>query len=209
MKKVLFVAFMVMAFMAIASMAAFACGGDKAEKASAKSASACSASKTTDAKLASSKAACCASKTNATMASSKTVGDKAACASLANADGKTCTVAMCIKQAEAKHAELCGDNAASHHLVAMSIKGMTCGGCESTVRTALMNVEGVTNVIDVCYKAGYAVVCTNKADFKNDVLVKTVAAKGYESEIIPAVAVTTTETTEKSDCAAHKKEGSN
>lgn len=202
MKKVLFVAFMVMAFMALASMAAFAC--DKTDKANAKTASACSASKTTDAK----------------MASSKTTGDKASCtaeekaacaakASLAKAHGQECTIAQCLEECKVKHAELCGENVANHHLVAMSVKGMTCGGCESNIKTALIDVEGVTNVIEVCYKSGFAVVCTDKADFNNETLVKTVSSKGYESEIIPAVSVTTTETSEKKECSAHKKEGSN
>ena len=206
MKKVLFVAFMVMAFMALASMAAFACGGDKAEKASAKSASACSASKTTDAK----------------MASSKTTGEKAACTKaemaaclsadkLAKYGAEACNpenIANCVKHAQAKHDELCGEKAANHHLVSMSVKGMTCTGCENSIKTALMSVEGVTNVVEVCYKAGFAVVCTDKEDFKGESLVKMVSSKGYESEIIPAVAKTT-ETTEKAECAAHKKDGAN
>ena len=220
MKKVLFVAFMVMAFMAMASMAAFACGGDKAEKASAKTASACSADKTTEAKLASSKttgdkAACTAAEKAACASKASMVNaeGKAACASkasLANAEGKSCTIAMCVEKSAAAHAELCGEKAATHHLTAMSIKGMTCGGCEGSVKTALMAVEGVTNVVEVCHKAGFAVVCTDKADFNNEVLVKTVTAKGYESEIIPAVAVTTTDSkSEKAECSAKKTEGSN
>lgn len=217
MKKVLFVAFMVMAFVALGSMAAFACGEHKASttadayKVDAKQAS----STTTKA------AGCCASKsattaTNATMASSKTttangaactVADKAACE--AKLAAGQCTIEDCLKACQTKFNETHGADAANFHLVAMSIKGMTCGGCETSVKTALMAVEGVNSVIDVCHKAGFAVVSVkNDAKFENTSVVKAVSAKGFESEIIPAVAVTTTttNTTEKAACT-DKKDG--
>lgn len=215
MKKVLFVAFMVMAFVALGSMAAFACGEHKASKtADASKVDAKQVSATTT------KDGCSASKastTNASMASSSTtkangascsVADKAACA--AKMAAGECSIEDCLKACEAKHAELCGETASAHFMTAMSIKGMTCGGCESGVKTALMSVEGVNNVIDVCHKAGFAVVCTGKSDFNNQSLVKAVTAKGYESEIIPAVSVTTNEPAkaEKAECSAHKKDGS-
>lgn len=230
MKKVLFVAFMVMAFVALGSLAAFACGehSTTAKKADASTISAKQASATTT-----TAAGCCASKastanattTNATLASSKTttngatcsVADKAACL----AKGTSLTTAMvcspeniaaCIKFCEAKHAEICGLEASkAHHLTSMSIKGMTCPDCEGKVRTALMAVEGVNNVLDVCSKAGFAVVCVKDgAKLNNESMIKAVSSKGFQSEIIPAVSVTTTitNTTEKAECSAHKKDGS-
>ena len=211
MKKVLFVAFMVMAFVALGSMAAFACDAHKASKTA--DASKVDAKQVSSTSCSSTKA----STTNATLASSKTTGassctaaEKAACAakaSLASADGK-CSIDMCLKACETKHAEICGEAASAHFMTAMSIKGMTCGGCESGVKTALMAVEGVNNVVDVCHKAGFAVVCTGKKDFNNESLIKAVTAKGYESEIIPAVAVTTNvPATEKAECSSEKKDG--
>ncbi|MGH8015541.1 MAG: cation transporter [Candidatus Zixiibacteriota bacterium] len=234
MKKVLFAAFMVMAFVALGSLAVSACDSHKASAEGVKSASSttkvdgCSASKV-DAKQASattvdSKAAgCCPSKSststiNATMASSKTttvngasctVADKAACE--AKLAAGQCTIEDCLKACQVKHAEICGETAAAHHLTAMSIKGMTCGGCETSVKTALMAVEGVNSVVEVCSKAGFAVVCVkNDAKFNNESIIKAVSAKGFESEIIPAVSVTTStvNTTEKAECSAHKKDGS-
>jgi len=215
---------MVMAFVALGSMAAFACGEHKASTtADASKVDAKQASATTT-----KAAGCCASKAsatsasattnNATMASSKTttangaactVADKAACE--AKLAAGQCTIEDCLKACQIKHAESCGEAAATHHLTAMSIKGMTCGGCETSVKTALMAVEGVTNVIDVCHKAGFAVVCVkNDAKFNNESMIKAVSAKGFESDIIPAVSVTTTttNTTDKAECSAHKKDGS-
>lgn len=219
MKKVLFAAFMVMALVALGSMAAFACGEHKASTtADASKVDAKQASATTT-----KAAGCCPSKSsastiNATMASSKTttangaactVADKAACE--AKLAAGQCTIEDCLKASQIKHAEACGEAAATHQLTAMSIKGMTCGGCETSVKTALMAVEGVTNVIDVCHKAGFAVVCTAKdSKLSNESFIKAVSAKGFESQIIPAVSVTTTNTntTEKAECSAHKKDGS-
>ena len=227
MRKALFIGFVAMAFLALGAYLAVA-GGQQ-----------CTAAKTADASKIDAKQAsattsqaggCCASKSatannsavNATMASSKTTGtgatcsvaDKAAClakgASMTAASG-TCTIESCIKACETKHAELCGANAVNHRLASMSIKGMTCAGCESTIRTALMAVEGVNSVVEVCSKAGFAVVCTAKdSKLSNESMIKAVSAKGYESQIIPAVSVTTTtnNTTDKAECSAHKKDGS-
>ncbi len=226
MKKVLFATFMVLAFVALGSLAVFACDDHaKAKTADASKVDAKQASATTT-----KAAGCCASKasttsastttTNATMASSKTttangaactVADKAACAAKMTAAG--CSpeqISACLAACEAKHSEICGASFANHKLTSMSIKGMTCGGCETSVKTALMAVEGVNNVLEVCHKAGFAVVCVkNDAKFNNESIIKAVSAKGFESQIIPAVAVTTTttNTTEKAECT-EKKDGS-
>ena len=227
MKKVLFVAFMVMAFVALGSLVAFA-GGK--ECAAAKAADAKNASATTtkaDGCCASKGTSTSASKTStidATMASSKTTGtgavctpaEKAACAAAnAKLTGTTtasaCTIESCLKECEGKHAEICGADASKHHLTAMSIKGMTCAGCENNVKSALMAVEGVNSVVEVCSKAGFAVVCVKDgAKVNNESMIKAVSSKGFESQIIPAVSVTTTttNTTEKAECEAHKKDGS-
>jgi len=228
-RKVLFVSFMVMAFVALGSLAIFAGGKE------------CTADKATDAKAASSTTttkACCASKAgttsasatkiDATMASSKTTGagaacpmgdkvactaaDKAACAAKLTGitTASACSIESCLKECEAKHAEVCGAEASKHHLTAMSIKGMTCAGCENNVKTTLMAVEGVNSVIEVCHKAGFAVVCVKEGvKINNESMIKAVSAKGFESQIIPAVSVTTTttNTTEKAECEAHKKDG--
>ena len=73
----------------------------------------------------------------------------------------------------------------------MSVKGMTCTGCENGLKASLTKVPGVLKVAKVCHKSGVAVVAINPDEVKDDVLTKTVANKGYEAAIIPAVATTT------------------
>ena len=207
MRKVLFVAFVVMAFVAMGAFAAFACGGDKATTISAKTASVksgCSLSQTTS-KLASSKTvssgySCSASKTSAKLASGET-SSKAACAyknsttsaKLASAGCSPEQIEACLASVKVNHAELCAA-AKDCNYTAMSIKGMTCAGCENSIKAALMNIDGVNKVLEVCYKSGVAVVCANSNEASNEVLLKAVSAKGFEAQIIPAVATVSTDT---------------
>ncbi|UCG61218.1 MAG: cation transporter [Candidatus Zixiibacteriota bacterium] len=72
----------------------------------------------------------------------------------------------------------------------MSVKGMTCTGCEETISAELIKVEGVVEVVKVCHKSGQAMV---KVDANADIdaeLTKAINSKGYQAEIIPAVAKT-------------------
>ena len=72
----------------------------------------------------------------------------------------------------------------------MSVKGMTCTACEETISAELAKVEGVVEVIKVCHRGGQAVV---KIDADADIdaeLTKAINSKGYEAQIIPAVART-------------------
>ena len=113
-----------------------------------------------------------------------------------HADGKACSPA----EKEACAAKLgisveeCEDlcKSGSLTMVNMSVKGMTCGGCESDVKTALKAVPGVVNVSKVCYKSGSASVYLDTRKGKSDAVVSAVANKGYQVDIIPAVATTTT-----------------
>lgn len=102
-------------------------------------------------------------------------------------------------------AELCGglDNCG---FTKMSIKGMTCTGCEKSIEAALTDVPGVVKVVKVDHKEGYALVCTQKDKVEQASLTTAVTNKGYEASIVQAVA-TTAETSEKSSsikkgCAA-------
>jgi copper chaperone CopZ len=76
----------------------------------------------------------------------------------------------------------------------ISIKGMTCGGCENDVTAALTAVPGVIKVVSVSHKDGLAVVCTDKTKCESGSLTKAVSAKGFEAKIMPAVAKTTAAT---------------
>lgn len=91
----------------------------------------------------------------------------------------------------------------------MSVKGMTCGGCENSIKSSLAETAGVYEVAKVCHKGGVAVVIVDPKEIKDDVLTTTVTNKGYEAAIIPAVATTSdnaeaskASSTAKKDCAA-------
>ena len=72
----------------------------------------------------------------------------------------------------------------------MSIKGMTCGGCETTITTALSSIDGVNRVIKVDHKEGFALVCCDPTKVEGKSLTSAVINKGYQAEIIPSVAKT-------------------
>ena len=126
----------------------------------------CSAndSKTTSAKLAS--------------ANTCTAGDKAACAA---------KLGISVEECEALCKEL-GDKCDFQHI---SIEGMTCGGCESSIKTALLEAPGVVKVVRVSYKDGTAIVAVDREKFNGQTTAKMITDKGYKAEIIPAVAVST------------------
>ena len=73
----------------------------------------------------------------------------------------------------------------------ISVKGMTCTGCEQAVEKALKDVPGVLRVVKVDYKEGVALVCTDNKVCQSTNLTKAIADKGYEASIVPAVAKTT------------------
>jgi len=85
----------------------------------------------------------------------------------------------------------------------MSVKGMTCGGCESTIKSALSAIDGVHHVIKVDHKEGIALVCCDLTKVDGQALTTAVINKGYQAEIIPAVAKTS-DTNAKVDAATGK-----
>lgn len=99
-------------------------------------------------------------------------------------------------------------------LVNLSIKGMTCGGCENTLTTALNEVPGVIKVGSISHEAGEASVYLDSRKGTSEAMVKAITDKGYKADIIPAVVKTNTanENTgktcsvfDKSSCAAKTK----
>lgn len=145
-------------------------------------------------------------------ASAQMTGDKAACKTMSAAE---CAAKCGTMSAEdlAKHCNYDG----KVEMINMSIKGMTCGGCESSVRASLEKIEGVVKVCAISYKDNMAVVVIDPAKTKTDVLTTAVSNKGYAVEVIPAVATTTTGKTvdahkgctaeQKAACAAKKEAG--
>ena len=211
MRKLLTFSFAMLAVMAFAMAPVYACGGDKAStakadgKTDAKMISSTSDKATcasnANAQLANDKGTC-ASKANAQLANDKgsctdkasaqLTGDKASCAAVcagkANAQ-LTGDKATCSSMKGASHASFAGAlESKSHEVCVVSIEGMTCGGCEESIRSTLANAPGVVKVINVSYQDGIALVAVDKATCCTTTMAKMVADKGYKAEVIPAVA---------------------
>ena len=139
---------------------------------------------------ASTKSTCSAAKTTAKLAASEeapSTGAKACCPNAKTgcsyAKGATGSAQLTAEE----HTRLCkGDGKCE--FTAISIKGMTCGGCEKSVSAALTEVPGVLKVVRVSYEEEVAEVCFDPNKTTGEALTTAVANKGYEAEIIPAVA---------------------
>jgi len=131
---------------------------------------------------ASTKSTCSAAKTTVKLASSEdasSVNTRAACPYSKDASGN-------IQLTAEEHARLCkGDGKCE--FTAISIKGMTCGGCEKSVSAALTEVPGVLKVLRVSYQDGLAEVCFDPNKTTGEALTTAVANTGYQAEIAPAV----------------------
>ena len=101
-------------------------------------------------------------------------------------EAAACAAKMGLSPEECQ--KLCASGEYSH--VNMSIKGMTCTGCESTITTCLQTLPGVVKVGVVSYKDGSAFVMIDPKMVNNEDLVKAISDKGYQAEVIPAVSVT-------------------
>ncbi|MBU0982499.1 MAG: heavy-metal-associated domain-containing protein [candidate division Zixibacteria bacterium] len=88
--------------------------------------------------------------------------------------------------------------------VTMSVKGMTCAGCENGLRASLEKVPGVMKVGTVSHETETAFVFIDPKLVTNDALLKVVTDKGYKAEIAPAVvnASATTVDAKAASCAA-------
>jgi copper chaperone CopZ len=90
-------------------------------------------------------------------------------------------------------------------MITMSVKGMTCGGCEGSVRATLEKIEGVVKVCAVSFKDNMAVVVIDPAKAKAEMLTTAVTNKGYAVEVIPAVATTGSTVDAHKGCSAEQK----
>jgi len=151
-----------------------------------KGASGCAGMKEASATTTDGKAAGCAGmkEASATEASATMV-------SATTADGKTCTMSKeaCAKMTKEECAKMCGGDK-NCSMVSLSIKGMTCTGCEQSITAALEKIEGVRKVAAISYKEGTALVCTDAGKVKGEAIVSAISDKGYQAEVIPAVATT-------------------
>lgn len=176
MKKTLLVGMGMVAMLSLASAPVFACGENKDANATSASTG------QTEAKMVGASGGCTAG--TATSADAKMIGDKASCAAACSADmQKYCNMTS------AELSKMAGYDG-QVQLVPMSIKGMTCGGCESSVTAELSKVPGVVKVLTISYKDATALVLIDPTKAKVETLATTVTNKGYQAEILPAVAHT-------------------
>lgn len=161
MRKVLIIAFAAFVVMALISGDALACGSNK------------TGDKTT----------CGASKITAQTVSAKEGEVTAVKAGCSYSKGATAETQLTTEE----HAKLCNYKGKCEFKT-ISIKGMTCGGCENSVSAVLANVPGVIKVINVSYKDEVAEVCIDPTKVTGEVLTMAVVNKGYEAAIVPAVA---------------------
>lgn len=85
----------------------------------------------------------------------------------------------------------------------ISIKGMTCTGCENSIKTTISKIDGVLEVLKVSHTKEVAIVCVDPAKIKNDdALLAPILNKGYKAEIITVAATASTDApAAKTGCA--------
>lgn len=145
-------------------------------------------------------------KTDATKASASTCasGDvKAKLTSDSKAACDAAKAAYCSPEECAQWAKICEKYDGKCENRTISVKGMTCGGCENDIKTTLAKVDGVLEVLKVSHTNEVAIVCVDPSKMTdNTALITPVVNKGYKAEIMPAVATTGTTTDAlKAGCA--------
>lgn len=104
--------------------------------------------------------------------------------------GEYAKTGTCSKDASGKAALTADSNHDGWETRTIAIKGMTCAGCEQSISAALAEAPGVVEVVKVCHTSQEAVVKVDPAKSQEALLARAVTDKGYEAEIIPAVAKT-------------------
>lgn len=128
-------------------------------------------------------------------------GAKAADKATSTADAKAVTASAgcthaaktACKMTPEQCAKLCSkkcDKDSKCEFTTFSVKGMTCGGCENSVKAALTKVDGVCKVISISYKDGVANVCYDATKTNSAALATVITNKGFGAEVMTAATVT-------------------
>ncbi len=95
---------------------------------------------------------------------------------------KSCCNEPCKDEAcaykEAKLIKVSTDESSSTEEVVLNVNGMTCGGCENKVKSALIECAGVKDA-KVSYKDGKAVVEVEKGKANKEKLIEAVEKVGF------------------------------
>ncbi|UCD64608.1 MAG: cation transporter [Candidatus Zixiibacteriota bacterium] len=125
----------------------------------------------------------------------------------AEKSGKVCPVTgeaidyTCSRDARGTAGVAVGEGESHLVMRTISVQGMTCTGCEKAVSASLAELPGVFEVVKVCHKSAEALVKVDPEAVKDDALVMAVSRKGYDAEIVPAVARTAEAGAEDATCA--------
>ena len=109
-------------------------------------------------------------------------GEKSTSAKQASVEGKVCSAekaSMAAEQTDSKW-----------ETKTIAVKGMTCEASEESVSASLAKTPGVVEVVKVCHMSKHAIVKVDPAVAQDNLLTKAITDKGYEAEMIPAVAKT-------------------
>lgn len=99
--------------------------------------------------------------------------------------GADCTKACCNPDAKSIKTETGNANKEDGLMLAtFSVKGMTCGGCETGVTKKLTSQDGVSEVIEVSHKSNKAIFKFDPQKVDAEKLVKAVSNMGYKAEIL-------------------------
>ena len=133
-------------------------------------------------------------------------GGKDVSAKLTSSSKATCYASIakyCTPEECAELENICKKYDGKCETRTISIKGMTCSGCENSVKATILKVDGVLEVLKVSHTSEVAIVCVDPSKMSdNEVLITPIVNKGYKAEIIPAVATTnTTVDAKKTGCA--------
>ncbi|GEM_PF-1362044 len=81
---------------------------------------------------------------------------------------------------DSKPYELAEGKSTNAEEIELKVKGMTCGACSNTVKSALLRVKGVKGA-EVSHEEGKAVVKIEKGKVKTDELIKAVENAGFSA----------------------------
>lgn len=76
--------------------------------------------------------------------------------------------------------ELAEGKSTNEEQIELKVKGMTCGACSKTVKSALLKVAGVKDAV-VSHEDGKAVVIIEKGKAKTDEIIKAIENAGFSA----------------------------
>ena len=109
------------------------------------------------------------------------------------AKGENCDINECAAKAmnmsKEDFVKMCAEGKMAVHTI--SIEGMTCGGCENSVTTALEKIEGVNKVVAVSHTDKMAIICVDPKNVQTSALTKAITDKGFQAQVVTADSKTT------------------